>query len=50
MNIMLLDDEPLVLEELQEIVEQICPDACLHSFTNPEKGLAFFKTICYKLE
>lgn len=41
MKILLIDDEPLVLEKLRLLVAEQLPDAELHAFSRPRAGLDF---------
>lgn len=39
MNILVVDDEPFVMEEIKELLEQVAPDAEIECFLSPQKAL-----------
>ena len=44
MNLLLIDDEPLLLMQLEGAVKEVLPDARIHSFVKAREGLEYAKT------
>ena len=44
MNLLLIDNEPLLLMQLERAVKEVLPDAQLHSFVKAREGLEYAKT------
>lgn len=44
MNLLLIDDEPLLLMQLERAVKEVLPDARIHSFVKAREGLEYAKT------
>ena len=44
MNLLLIDDEPLLLRKLERAVAEALPDAQIHSFDKAREGLEYAKT------
>lgn len=44
MNLLLIDDEPLLLRSLERAVSEALPDAKIHSFVKAKEGLEYAKT------
>ena len=44
MNLLLIDDEPLLLRKLERAVAEAVPGAKIHSFVNAKAGFEYAKT------
>lgn len=47
MRIMILDDEPYVMEEIHDLVKQVEPDADIMCFSHPQKAMECLKTMVF---